>query len=488
MPRRTQGRPSKAPKGKPRSAAASASSTAPAPLDAPSRPTPAPSSSPSAIRLPQPPQENSYYGGAAVFAIGIMVVALLLYAIVREASVDRRPQGPAEVEDPLFEEVRHRDEFKDWVSKWRTVDPYVSAAEFTQDSSGSIAPARSAAATTQPSPSDLEPPAANRYVWSPDRTRYVDYLASFGEPDSTLTLYGRTDASLETLDFCGTPCHFDSAFWLDADRVAVLGRTEGLKQDGTPLCLPAAANEEHHCYDRLTLTVYDLARGARTSYRSENHLFGTNPYGPMAEERWASGLTPQERAELGISAASELETITGVIMEIGEEGRILTLGGGRVPRFLAVSEKATIRDVAGEPVPFEALHQGFMLEAHALRQPDGTSFAVSIKVLSAPNIIVDEPAENAEVHARFAVRGIARTFESNVQLRLVNDRSGKTLAEKVTTAAAPDAGKYGPFSFDLKLAASSARAGDHLTLEVFDTSAENGAKIDLVTLHLVYRP
>ncbi|HTK04675.1 MAG TPA: Gmad2 immunoglobulin-like domain-containing protein [Candidatus Eisenbacteria bacterium] len=462
----------------------------PSPLSPPSRPTaasPGPAGQ-SAIRLPEKPREGSYYRSAALFAVGIMILAGLLFAIVREASIGRTPPPPAPVEDPLFDEVRHRQEFEDWVARWRAVEAYVSFNEFTLVSKGTLEPAGAPGAAMTPSGAELEPPMANRYVWSPDRTRFVDYLASFGEPDSTLKMYNRaSEGKLETLAFCGTPCRFDDAFWLDDERVVALGKTEGLKADGTPLCLPTGAGDEKKCYDRLTFTVYDISKNEQIVYRSENHLFETDPYEALKQARWASGLSIEERAALGISEESELETITGEIIDITPEGRILTLGGSRVPRFLAVSERASIRDMDGKTIPFEALHRGFMVETNAVHQTDGTSLAASVRVTASPNITVEEPGEGDEVGARFSVRGFARTFESNVQLRLTNDRSGKVLAEKFTTAAAPDAGNYGAYAFDLRLS-SGLRTGDALTLAVFDTSAKDGSTIDLVTLHLVYRP
>src|SRR5688572_17526169 len=152
--------PSKASKKKAQRAAERPSGTVPQPLASPSRPTsasPGPSSA-SAIRLPQKPREDAYYRSAAIFAFGIMVLAGLLFATVREINLDRTPPPPVEVDDPLFEELRNRPEFRDWVSKWRAVDPYVSYSEFTLERKSALEPVSTAGTAYVPDAADLQPP------------------------------------------------------------------------------------------------------------------------------------------------------------------------------------------------------------------------------------------------------------------------------------------------------------------------------------------
>lgn len=42
------------------------------------------------------------------------------------------------------------------------------------------------------------------------------------EPDSDLYLYGRTDNSSRRIGFCGTPCHYETGFWLDNGKFVFL--------------------------------------------------------------------------------------------------------------------------------------------------------------------------------------------------------------------------------------------------------------------------
>jgi hypothetical protein len=473
-------------------------------LAAPSAPTPSRSpaaaqadaarrtSAPAFAKAPLPSvKEKSYYRSALVFGAGVIAVAVILFAVVRDINISRAPAGPSQPQedDPLFAEMKKHPDFKAWVGKWREVDPYVSVAEFTRMQADAIRTAGPDAAVT-PSPGLLAEPLASRFVWSPGKSRFVDYLSRFGEPDSSLEVFSRDGGGkLETIAYCGTPCRFDGAFWLDDDRAVVLGIEEGLKADGTPLCLPpSGAQGAARCYQRLDATVYDFAHDTQTKYRSENHLFAAQPFEKDARDRWAAGLAPEDRAALGLDVGGNVEVVAGTIGEIVADARILTLVGGRIPRIVTVTENAPIKDEAGKLLPFSALVKGFVVEAQTVKRADGSVVAAALRVVQAPNIIVDAPRDGDAVGARFSVTGVARVFEGNVRLRLTDGRTRKVLLDRFTTAAAPDAGLFGPFSFKASLPAGSAKKGDLLTLEVFDVSASDGNEIDKVVVPLRYSP
>ena len=442
--------------------------------------------------LPQRPADKVYYHSAIVFALGIITVAAILFAVVREVRIDRiAPPQQSEAEDPLFADIGKHPEFRSWISTWRTVEPYVSVAEFTLQRRGAVQTARPPEFAVTPPPEDLLPPRANRYVWSPEKTRFVDYLGSYGEPDSGVELYDRAgEGKLEMLAYCGTPCRFNGALWLDDHRVAVLGIIEGQKEDGTPLCLPTSAGSTapKKCYERLTVTVYDLDKDEQTTYWSENHLFGADPFEDANRDRWISGLLPEELAVAGLSRPGDVEVMRGTVVDITADARILTLDGDRVRRFVAVASDADMRDEKDAPLPFEALQKGFTVEVRAVTQADKSILATSLRVLAAPNIIVHDPAAGTEVGSRFSVRGVARTFEGNVQVRVKNDRTGKEIAKKFTTARTEEAGAFGPFAIELRIPAGAAVRGDALTLEAYETSAEDGSEINKVIIPLKYRP
>ncbi len=492
MPKGTAKRPKPGAAPKKR-AAVSAKKDVPAPAAAPA-PSPAPAK-------PQQPgaaiprvRENAYYHSAIVFGLGVVAVAVLLFAIVRDINVNRMPPPAppqAEEDDPLFADVRKNADFKSWIATWRGIDPYVSVAEFTRTQSGAIRTTGTPDMAVTPSPEQLGKPLADRYVWSPARSRFIDYLASFGEPDSSVQAFNRDGkGKIETLAYCGTPCRFEGAFWLDEDRAVVLGIELAAKADGSPLCLPPAADGQGDakCYQRLNATVYDFARGTQATYRSETHLFASQPFGRAMSERWAAGLAPEERAALGLDVGGDVELVSGVISDVADDARILTLSGGKIPRIVTVADKAPIRDPQGKALPFSALREGLSVEAQAVERPDGSVVAAAIRVIRMPAIFVSAPADGASVGSKFAVKGEARVFEGNVRVRVTNGRTGKKVIDAFTTAAAAEPGTYASFAYAAALPSGAARTGDSLSLEVFGDSAADGSEVDKVIILLTFKP
>lgn len=60
-------------------------------------------------------------------------------------------------------------------------------------------------------------------VWSPDRNKGACPHWCLGEADSCVMVVDLDKKQLKRVSFCGTPCSFDEAHWIDNDRFAVLG-------------------------------------------------------------------------------------------------------------------------------------------------------------------------------------------------------------------------------------------------------------------------
>ncbi len=112
------------------------------------------------------------------------------------------------------------------------------------------------------------------------------------------------------------------------------------------------------------------------------------------------------------------------------------------------------------------------------RDPSHTE---NIPPSSSNNIEVLSPRTGDSIKSGFRVEGNARTFESNVRIRLTDDQ-GIFLIDTNTTANAPDVGQFGPFEKTLVFE-TDAKTG---TLEVFQNSAKDGAEIDKVTIPVVF--
>lgn len=114
-------------------------------------------------------------------------------------------------------------------------------------------------------------------VYSPDKTKYVDPHLDIGifeedgkiqaglDVDSGVALADLTNKTWKRLMFCGTPCHFDDAVWINDDVFVVVGESEYYEgnscMDGNP------------CPHVATLDVFDLSNNTVTHY-----------YGPPIEK------------------------------------------------------------------------------------------------------------------------------------------------------------------------------------------------------------
>ena len=106
---------------------------------------------------------------------------------------------------------------------------------------------------------------------------------------------------------------------------------------------------------------------------------------------------------------------------------------------------------------------------------------ISMAPSSSRNIEVLSPRSGDKIKSDFVVKGNARTFESNVAIRLY-DSEGNVLTETFTLANAPDTGQFGPFEKMISYDTESETG----TLEVFQYSAKDGSQIDKVTIPLLF--
>ncbi len=320
---------------------------------------------------------------ALTFAFGVIAVALLLFFAVRQMPEDRQlAEVPPVPTDALLVSLKSAPDFRSWLTRWQAVDPYVGDAEFVRGPDAVI-PATDA---SSPQAMTLQPPLADRYVWSPNKIRFIDYLASYGEPDSKVVVYNRNgDNQTETLGFCGTPCGFDAAFWLDDARAVVLGHSEGSKADGSPLCVAATATAPGKCYSHLTVSVYDFDKNLKQDYVSDNHLFAKNPLAQAMHDRWVAGLSPQERTALGEAPNGQSIVIHGTVIDVAADSRIVSIavdGGGQ--RFVTLVPSAVLHGVDGMLGTIDVLRKGATVEVTAVRAADGTVMALSARVLAEP--------------------------------------------------------------------------------------------------------
>ena len=105
--------------------------------------------------------------------------------------------------------------------------------------------------------------------------------------------------------------------------------------------------------------------------------------------------------------------------------------------------------------------------------PEATS-----TVSASGNIIVTSPLPNDTVGNPMTIAGVARVFENQFAIRLI-DSDGTKLKETSAYASATDAGLFGPFNLNLDYPAPKGTNG---TLEVFNYSPKDGSEVDKVTI------
>jgi hypothetical protein len=98
-------------------------------------------------------------------------------------------------------------------------------------------------------------------------------------------------------------------------------------------------------------------------------------------------------------------------------------------------------------------------------------------------IEVTEPTEGATVTSPVTIAGTADVFEGTVSIRIV-DEMGNVIAETFTTATC-GSGCRGDYSERVKFAVDAAQPG---TIEVFESSAEDGSMVNVVSIAVTLVP
>lgn len=115
--------------------------------------------------------------------------------------------------------------------------------------------------------------------------------------------------------------------------------------------------------------------------------------------------------------------------------------------------------------------------------PTASSPATGATGEGEPAIVVTSPAAGDEIVSPVTISGTADVFEATVSVRIV-DASGSELAAGFATATC-GSGCRGEFTTLLAFFAETRRPA---TIEVFESSAEDGSPINLVSIPVVLVP
>jgi hypothetical protein len=115
--------------------------------------------------------------------------------------------------------------------------------------------------------------------------------------------------------------------------------------------------------------------------------------------------------------------------------------------------------------------------------PDGPVLARRDFDALLPQIVVDAPAIGAAVSSPVTVSGTANVFEATVSVRIL-DAQGKEIARSFTTATC-GTGCRGTYAGTIRYSVASEQRG---TIEVYESSAEDGSPLHLVAIPVTLQP
>lgn len=104
--------------------------------------------------------------------------------------------------------------------------------------------------------------------------------------------------------------------------------------------------------------------------------------------------------------------------------------------------------------------------------------AARVRIVKTPNMAVLSPASHEIVGQSFQVSGLSRTFENNVQYRVIGEDGTTVLAQGFTTATGPDVGRFALFDPVVEMKEYRGTAA----VEAFESSAKDGSVINLVSV------
>ena len=174
--------------------------------------------------------------------------------------------------------------------------------------------------------------------------------------------------------------------------------------------------------------------------------------------------------------------ISGVVADIARDGSSLSVGGfyhAPDARSFSIASDAIIIDAQQKKLIMADIRAGFLVHVEGYLL-GGTAVAQKLTVLDEPLIMLYAPVPHAAVAGSVLVRGVARVFENQFLVQLV-DASGKVLAHASASASAPDAGQYGDFAVTLTVPWS---VGGSVWVKAFDPSPKDGSPLGLVEVPL----
>ncbi|HAU07898.1 MAG: hypothetical protein UW46_C0001G0054 [Candidatus Yanofskybacteria bacterium GW2011_GWF1_44_227] len=190
---------------------------------------------------------------------------------------------------------------------------------------------------------------------------------------------------------------------------------------------------------------------------------------------WVKHGNPSKAKPAGV--CGEIREFNGTISKVDIDGGVIFIELSDSKIELVLHAEAKLFDGSGMDIPISDLYESFEVSGKGSVVAEDKLIVTELRVTKSPNIILMSPRSGDEAGLPVEIRGVARVFENNLNVR-VKDSNGKVLAEAFTMANSPDMGKYGVFAIDLNYSEPTASTG---YVEAFNYSAKDGSIENLVS-------
>lgn len=154
----------------------------------------------------------------------------------------------------------------DWAAAWQEFIPGFEPSQMQKIQSGPITPDISDPLELHENILDLQEEFPYSILFPSPNFMKVVFVSPSGSPDSAVAILSPEENLYERVLFCGTPCAFDGAVWIDDEKFVVTGYYE-IHPDQMNGCMG-----DELCTVVPTLHVFDLNKNSVTEY-----------YGPEVE-------------------------------------------------------------------------------------------------------------------------------------------------------------------------------------------------------------
>ena len=172
--------------------------------------------------------------------------------------------------------------------------------------------------------------------------------------------------------------------------------------------------------------------------------------------------------------------IRGEVLSLDLINRQIELKTKDGVRVLKINDQAPIINEKGIPIALSEIMKGYSLSAKLIKQNEGLEIAF-LKVLKAPDLIIDSPKANEKIKEKIVISGRVKLSPKELYLTLKDQNKNVLLTDKISKNAS-EITPYLEFSKELPLPPNCPQ---FLWLEIYQKDPESGALSDKITIPLV---